>query len=510
MRLIILLLFLAISCSKQTHDSKISQGSIASCGTPRSFGAIPDDGADDRAAIQNAIDSCVGGVVKLERGKYNVVTPYPRPAGVYAMLVSKTGTTLEGQGESTIIEFSGNNGGKDWRGFQLSSSSEYRRFRMTSNFDSGTTVEQTHLMRADGPLRGIHISHLSCNHPAHGAKSGDCIQLVGYPPSDDGSNDKRIWDIEIDHIVFEHSDRSGIAMHSGVHGTQRSDGHYSTRFHDNTFLDISDQSIDGEGSGDIDTVEIDHNMFVVPSNLESAVAVQIQNSSKIHLHDNVLNGRGIDLYGCDNCLLSHNSCTQQIPGAPCVLLRKISRDVLFSDEKYTREVSAGDGPVIVIEQKLTAPERVTIANSSIIQHSDGAAMHTSGIVGLNVLDTNVLYDGTAFSSGINRIDAFIMAGSGASVTPSCRDNGVPSDYPGIRTTDIHIRDTTVIGPYRAAAIVSGSYCGTGTIEITRMKTVGVSQGIRCEGVSTGAGITGPITFLDNLLPVSSCSLLVSP
>lgn len=508
MRLIILFSFLAISCSKQSHDSKLTQTVLSACNTPRSFGAIPDDGIDDRIALQNSIDSCVG-IVKLERGKYNIVTPYPRPAGMYAMLIGKTGTILEGQGEATVIEFSGNNAGKDWRGFQLASSSEYKRFRMTSNFDTGTTVEQTHLMRADGPLRGIHISHLSCNHPAHGAKSGDCIQFVGYPPLSDGSNDKRIWDVEIDHVTFEHSDRSGISMHSGVHGTQLPDGHYTVRFHDNTFLDISDQSIDGEGSGDIDMVEIDHNSFMVPSNLESAVAVQIQNSSRVHFHDNALNGRGIDLYGCDNCLLSHNSCTQQIPGAPCVLLRKISRDVMISDEKYTREISAGSGPVMAIEQKLTAPERVTITDSFITQHSDGAALYTNGIVGLNVFDTSIVYDGTAFALGVNRIDALILSGSGSSVSPSCRDNGVPSDYPGIRTTDIHIRDTVVIGPYRAAVIVSGSYCGTGTVEISRMKTTGVSQGLRCEGVSVGSGITGPITLVDNLLPLSNCSPFIS-
>jgi hypothetical protein len=79
---------------------------------------------------------------------------------------------------------------------------------------------------------------------------------------------------------------------------------------------------------------------------------------------------------------------------------------------------------------------------------------------------------------------------------------------GIRTTEIKVIDSVVNGPYRAVLGVSGSYAGTGTVEVTRTRSSGPVQGLRCEGITTGAGILGPITYVDNELPPAICSPLV--
>lgn len=474
------------ACQLNEPDATLSQA-VGTCPSPRSLGAIPDDGIDDRAALQAVLNACAGSIVTLEAGQYEVVTPSPRSV---AMLTLPAGTTLQGLGAQSVIRFSGDNGGRDWRGIQLGNSTLIQRLRLVTDFTPGTTDEQTHVIRGDGPLHDVTVTDVAINHPSHQAKSGDCIQFVGYPPSDT-SPDKRIWNANVNHVTFERCDRSGIAVHSGLHGSPVAD-HLSSRFDDNTFIGISDQDIDFEGSGDIDGIEIDHNTFLVPANLESNISVSIVASSNIHIHDNHLD-RGLDLYGCSQCEIDHNVVTLALPASePVVNLRKLSSNVVFHDETYTRAASAGAGAVLSITQKISAPDHVTVADSQLIEHANGVPMVAVGIIGLQVLRDTITYDG---ADGLPlRIDGIVVNGS--------------SGDGSIRSTDIHVVDTEIDGPLRAAVGVSGSYSGVGTIEMTRVHASGANQGLRCENVSTGAGVTGPVTYVDNQLPPAICTPLV--
>lgn len=481
-------ILLLAACQTDPAEAIATAEVTAACASPRAFGAIPDDGVDDRAALQATLNACAGTVVTLEAGQYDVVTP-PPPRSV-AMLTLPAGTTLQGAGTPSVLRFSGDNGTRDWRGIQLGSSTLIQQLSLVTDFTPGTTDEQTHVIRGDGPLTDVTITAVTINHPSHQSKSGDCIQFVGYPPSDT-SPDKRIWNANVYNVTFERCDRSGIAVHSGLHGTLV-DGHSTSRFHDNTFVAISDQDIDGEGSGDTDGLEIDHNTFQVPPNLESNIAIQIQASSNIHIHDNTM-ARGLDLYGCSQCELDHNVITLAIPASePVASLRKLSSNVVFHDETYTRAASAGPGLVLSIQQKISAPDHVTVADSRLAQYADAVPLFAMGIVGLNVLRTTITYGG---SNGVPlRIDGIVVNGSAGDL--------------GIRSTDIHVVDTTIDGPVRGAMAISGSYSGVGTVEMTRDHAPGARQGLGCEGISTGAGITGPVTYVDNDMPPAVCSPLV--
>ena len=475
------------ACQLNEPDATLSQA-VTTCSSPRDFGAIPDDGIDDRTALQAVFTACAGATVSLEAGQYEVVTPSPRSV---AMLTLPAGTTLQGLGTQSVIRFSGDNGAQDWRGIQLGSNTLIQRVKLISDFTPGTTNEQTHIMRGDGPLTDVTFTDVTINHPSHTSKSGDCIQFVGYPPID-GSPDKRIFNANVNHVTFERCDRSGIGVHSGLHGTLTG-GHFTSRFNDNTFINISDQDIDFEGSGDIDGVEVDHNTFLVPTvNLESHTAISVVAATNIHVHDNQMD-RGLDLYGCSHCEIDHNVVTLSIPAVePVANLRKTSTDVVFHDETYTRNASAGPGSVLEITQHTSAPDHVTVADSQLTQHTDGLPLYAAGIVGLQVLRTTINYDGA--NAIAQRIDGLAVYGS--------------SGTAGIRTTDIHVVDTVVNGPLRAVMQISGSYSGTGTLEMTRVSSSGPVQGLRCENISTGAGITGPITYVDNQLPAPLCSPLV--
>lgn len=491
----------ALSCGTQQSldDSEhLQSAALVPCAPARTFGAIPGDGLDDRVALQAALDACLSTEIKLEDGLYNVVTPNPRPAGMYAMLTMRPGTTLSGRNALTTIRFTGDNNRKDWRGIQYASNATVQGIRLESDFVPGSTVEQTHLASIVGPLTGAKFLHNVCSHPQNGSKSGDCLQIVCYPPVN-GLPDKRCFDIEFGYNVVERSGRSGIAFHSGLNGTlDPLTGHMTTRFHHNTFNCVSDQDVDGEGTGYTIGVEIDHNVFGYGTTCgnESALAVQLQGAQNVWLHDNVSEGRGFELLGCDQCRLSDNKITQKAVGDGSfpVRLRNVSNNVVFDSETYTRDALAGVGPVITISAKDAAPRDITISNSKLIQHATGTLVTAVGIQGLALNHVQLEYDGTARQAdGVNAI------GSG--------QQGCPS---GIRADRTKLTDVVANGLFRAVLSTTGSYCGAGSFELQRVASFGSLQGLRCENVTSGAGVLGPVVYLDNALPPPSCAGLVVP
>lgn len=491
--------------------SAVAAAATLQCDTARSFGAIPDDNVDDRAPLQAALIACGGtpdhpGKVQLEVGTYDVVT-MPRPTGrPYAMLSGFDNVELVGRGPTqTTIRFSGDNGKRDWWGIQPGSHVVIREMRWVSDFVAGSTVEQTHIVRWMGPATDLRIGDIACYHPQNGSKSGDCLQVVCYDPLPDGTGNKQCWDLDVGYTDFENTGRSGIAVHSGLHGRLKPDGHWSTRFHDLHFGNISDQPIDGEGSGGTSGVEIDHIVADFPSNLESSFAFDFQGWTDVHVHDNQLNGRGVNAYGCSLCFFEHNVITQNTPNSPAVDLRKKSSDVRFISETYTRTENALVGPVVSVSQKLGAPDHVLFDHVKFTQRTNFPIISTIGLVGLVVTDSRLLYEGPYIDQ--SRADALSFIGSGSVLDPSCTDNLVPSDNPGVRTTDLHVLNNVIAGNYRATAIVSGSYCGTGYLEMSGNVVTGPKQGLRCENMAVGSGVVGPIILQNNSMPQSFCQPL---
>lgn len=453
---------------------------------PSEFGASPGDGADDRLALQAWLNACVGLRARLTTGTWDVVTPVPpRPT---TMLTIPAGTALEGSGLDVVLRFSGDNAGRDWNGMIPGGDGvSVSRVRFETAFAAGTTVEQTHVVRVMGPLRGFRLSHFACDHLPVGSKSGDCVQIVGYSPN------RLVYDVEIDHGLFLRSGRSGIALHSGLRG-EMSGAHMTSRFHDNVFVSVSDQDIDGEGSGDVVGLEIDHNEHRMPAAPESAIAVQIQGATGVWMHDNAHHGRGIDLYGCEECRLDHNVVEQAMPGIAAVTLRKTGSGTSFSDERYSRTAAAGALPLLQVSHKTSAPRNVTVRDSAMTHHAGPSAMQFVGIQGVTINDVVVTYDGPAGAS-----DAVTVIGSGQA-------GGVLCDgLAGIRSTDVDVSDLSAVGSYRAVVGTSGSYCGIGSLSVRRARSAQAAQGLRCEGVTTGAGVTGPIVLEGNAMPANACA-----
>ena len=81
------------------------------------FGAVPDDGKDDTAAIQRALDSCAknGGMAFVPTGTYTISLP-ARPAQrvIDTCLVLPSNCTLFGEGEASILKWDSSVNSQNW------------------------------------------------------------------------------------------------------------------------------------------------------------------------------------------------------------------------------------------------------------------------------------------------------------------------------------------------------------------------------------------------------------
>lgn len=448
------------------------------CLPPASYGAIPDDGLDDRAGLQATLDACAGQTVNLLAGRYDVFTPpLPRPAP-YAMLVMRPWTEIVGVGDASVVAFSGDPQKEDWRGVELATGAHLHRFRPVVEICAGCTNEQTHVLRGQGPISDITIDHMSFYHPVVvGSSRGDCIQIVGYAPA------KLVERVTIDHNRFDACARAAYTWHSGAR---------QLKITYNTMLDVSDQSLDGEGQDEsgaplISDSEIAYNVIQTGPSAAGGgnLGVQIVRAENLHVHDNQLLGRGMDVAGCVHCEFNSNVVTQDVYGEDAaVMVRKGCDDVWLHDEKYTRSATAGARAVLAVQQRISAPKNVRITDSQIIQHTASIGIYSQGVVGFLIANTVITYDG-----GSNAQYCVDLAGT------------------ELQTTDLHITDSLIRGACRAIRI-SGAAGGTGTLEVARTATQSVSLGLRCEQTVVAppkaAGINGPIRYYGNVMPAATC------
>jgi hypothetical protein len=450
-------------------------------------------GIDNRAAFQLALNAgCLD--LRGAPGRYEVAIP-PMPR-VPATLIMAAGAVIIGDRDgSELIAFTGNPQGGDWRGIQPGVAWLIDGVDLAVDSPGGMWGEQSHLIHVRGPLVGGELANATLSHPVvAGSSRGDCLQIVGYPQhSANGAPDQRVWNIHVHHVTFASCARSGVAVHSGLHGRllpPDSDGeiHSSTRFDHNTFLDTADQDLDEEGTGDVggidggDVVEWDHNDHRVGAHVQSSLAVSIYPGST-WFHDNTLNGRGLDIYGGYH-EVNGNTITQSMPNdaAPVVYVRKAG-STWFHNETWARSPSAGTGPVFVAAQKITAPTGVQLEYVHIDQHTSGGSIGASGIVGFGLYHVTVVDDGPPMLRDIVRIEG----------------------TNGIRTTGVSIMDSSFTGPGRRTISVSGSYAGVGSVAIVGNVATGTMTGLVCENTVATAkmgGISGPVVYSGNTMPAA--------
>lgn len=442
----------------------------AACAVPA---AKPNDGTDDRVAIQNALTS--QGCAHLPAGVYDIdsiqTTP---PARRPPMMIDATGAELFGDGPGTVLAFRGSNADQDWEGILMRGAGSKLHDLSISTGAITDTVEQTHAVRLLGPATDTEISRVSFNHPIHvGEKSGDCIQLVGF------KGEREIARVKIRENLFAHCDRSGVAVHSGTTGLEIAD---------NRFGDVGNTDLDFEGSGDTSDVLIQRNTFTMSPGPHGIGAIQLQLIDGARVTGNVLDGRGIDVYQSDNVEIDHNGITlTQATSAPVIAVGKDSARTRILDNSIIRAASTAPGAVISAGPHGSGtPDHLEISGNTLVQRTSFHVVSSSGLIGLYVRRNAITYSGAQANAmwGVRALGS-----SGES---------------GIRTTDVQVEGNTFGGPLRAALATSGSYSGAGTVETSDNVATSATFGIFCDNYANQGRVLGPITSRRDRWPAPRC------
>jgi hypothetical protein len=441
---------------------------IGVCDVP---GAVPDDGIDDRAAIQAALTTqhCA----HLPAGTYDIDIPsfVPPARRIYMMLLASS-ASLYGDGPATVLHFRGSAGGQDWEGVRLAGDGSSLHDLSIRTADITTTDEQTHAAKILGPATNPTVYRVAFDHPQRGEPGGDCLQLVGYPTTP--ITGPRIHDND-----FRRCDRSGVAIHSGTSDLVIENNH---------FHDTGDQDIDGEGTGSSSAWLITGNVFDLGASPQGDMAMQLQLTADSRVTNNQFNGRGIFVFQSSNLEIDHNTLTRttSVAGVAVIEIEKNSSTVNVHHNTVTRSSSAGPGYLIrAIPHGSGTPDHITIADNTLRQHATGDIVNSTGVVGLHVLRNTVTYDGAPDAPW------GVLANGSAGETP-------------IRTTDIVVAGNTWTGALHGIVGLSGSYGGCGTVSSSDNVVTGATFGLVCSDITKGSTVQGPVSSTRDSWPAPVC------
>ena len=450
--------------------------------------AIPDDDRDDRVAIQNALTTrrCA----HLTPGVYDIASiPFTPPLRRPYQMLEANSAQLFGDGPGTVLKFSGANGGQDWEGIRITGVGSTLHDMSIDTRDLRGTVEQTAAVKLFDPERNlpvtnVEISHVSFDHPIHlGEKSGDCIQLVGF---NDG---REIEHVQIHDNDFVHCDRSGVAVHSGTSDLV---------IRDNRFRDIGNTDLDFEGSGGTTDVLIERNTMKMSPGPHGTGSMQLQLVNRVHVVNNVFDGRGMDLYQVRNVDIDDNTITlRQDTTVPVISVGKDSVHNRIHDNVITRESTAGANALISAGPHGSGtPEDLAIEDNVLTQRTSYHVVNALGLRGLYVRRNTISYSGDATQVADRMWGVRAIGTSGAFA---------------VRTTDVHVDGNTFAGALRGAFATSGSFAGAGgEIHTSDNVATGGRFGIFCDNFARQeepifiGGVTGPFTSARDRWPTPRC------
>jgi hypothetical protein len=442
--------------------------------TAAMFGALPDDDADDRLGLQAAVTSACdagGGIVRLQAGLYQVGNnPEPGANNIESLTIRCSNVRITGEGLSTVIQATGDGGMGDWNLIQVraaaGSTTPIRNVEIDNVLLSGAgmwnTEEQTHLLQiGGGPVEGVSIHHVWFYYPPRpkqdgsgNERGGDCIRLIGAPG-------KSIRFTTITNSQFLACDRSSIAFQREV---------YDTIIDSNTFMNVGDQHIDQEptGNGALGRFVITNNLFMFGSQGAHAVTLTgnavTEASSEVVFSHNVLFGRGLSLYNVQRAVVSDNIIMGKMGTAEGVIhARKGNTDIMLRGNYVERLPGSVPGPVVSVTPHNSGfPSRWKIDGNRIVNSVDGFALNLESITDVSVSNNDVESKGPT-------------AGSFAAIRL------VASQAP---LENVLVLGNRSVGPVAAMVQLSPTPYAIGAISLVSNMSHGATTGVLCKGNGT--------------------------
>ena len=388
---------------------------LASCVDPQSYGAVPDDRADDAPAFQRAIDRAIadGADVCVGPGVWNLA----RPAG-HIGSVDLTGgpIVIRGAGPGTVLRMSGPGHHRDWAGLYLKGVRDVVIRDLAIDGSGATdTEEQTHLVELGPDTRDVVIANVVLG-PMRGPDQrvgqgigGDCVRLLGEPGHE-------VADVTIADSRLIDCDRSGVAFQRAL---------ADIALVRDTITGAGDTPIDFEptGRGAITDVALVDLTIHHPAAAQSAWAVTLGGTgpdlaSRVLLERSTLDGGGVGMINVADIELADNFITAHPRGGARPTISVIRRGANIRVVRNTIARPAGSDPGFVIRASHNngaAPHDLTIEDNAIAQGTAHPVIGAISASGLAVRRNTIEYTAADPSISIVQASAVIADIAGLAV-----------------------------------------------------------------------------------------------
>jgi hypothetical protein len=350
------------------------------CYDPADFGAVPDDGIDDRAAAQRALDlaSVAGGRVCFGHGRWRLSRA---PVGSYnrfaALSTHGANVEIQGAGPGTVLEVVGDQGSATTWVISVDPGARDVTIRdLTIDTSAATnTDEQFHAIEigngvGTGTVEDVRIHNVRFEHPdtGDGSRKGDCLRLAGNTPQ------SAVRRVTVVGGTFTRCARSGIAIQRNV---------FDLVIQGNQFTQASDQDIDSEPTGGVDdlngSVSIIGNVFrddvsVAQGDFAVTVGGIGGPMARVVVSGNIFEGRGINFYRASDVVVTGNTFVATMESEYGVINSgNVLERVAITGNTIRRSGVAG-AAIRLLHQSGKSPGRLVISDNVITQDTAGSGI----------------------------------------------------------------------------------------------------------------------------------------
>jgi hypothetical protein len=359
---------------------------LGGCFDPVDFGAVPNDGGDDRAAFQAAVDAAIAvqGEVCIGPGNWDLTrNPLLGAANIGSIkVVAANGLTIRGAGPATRLRMLGSGNNADWRLIDIrQGSTNVRVFDLyLDGSQRHTTEEQTHLLHLTGPVSGITIERVRFDLPQIlGEGGGDCVRLLGEVATP-------VSGVVMRRLTGLHCDRSFVAVQRGVQ---------QVLLEDSTSLIVGDQPIDFEptGTGGVADLRIVGSRLGRGPAGQGIYTIAIGKADGVQVASTFVFDGGIHVIDTRDVVLDGVVVTGR-PGAPVLHVRKRTERFSTLNSTFLRPAGLPEGVVVLVHhQSGAAPTDVTFDHSVFVQNASGPVFSIESLNSFTLTNSSLEYRG---------------------------------------------------------------------------------------------------------------------
>jgi hypothetical protein len=426
---------------------------LAACADPAAYGAIPNDGKPDTAAIQQAIDAAEAssGEVCLGRGTFEL----DRPNTTASLLVAKGNIVIHGVGPETVLEMTGDGSRAAWYGLWVTKASNVALRDLTFTA-TGTrnTKEQTHVVQIGPAASNVSIDRVQFGpmrrrdqRVGEGA-GGDCIRLLGEP-------DALVEDVTITHSTFVDCDRSSIGVQRGVRRV--------TVAHD-SMSGTGDTPIDFEPSstGPVEDLTFVDLKITRTPDAQGPFAMTIDGygaewpARRVVVTGCDISGGGIGMLNADDVVIADNHIRHGPGVMDTIHMMRVVTHVKVSHNTIERPATSPPGGVVgITHNNGGTPSSILVEHNELIQHTDFPIVAVTSASSVELRDNHLTYDGKA---AVAAIDAHAIVD---------------------QIDDLVVADNRIDGAVKPVVLLAAQRAGIGRVSIRNNRAAAATTGVQC-------------------------------